>query len=573
MPVLKYRFLAVLLLGSICLSVPALAQEDEEEELEKLVQESELEEKKMQKIPGTNIPVPIQEETTGRVRLPAGEEAPRTRFSQDREVDPDTYVVGPGDIIQLYIFGEWNRDYQLEINPEGRVLVPTVGEFHISGKTLTEAKNILLAAAAAKYRNVETAITLASMRFFTIYITGAVGEVGSHIIHPMTRLSDLIEKTGGFKSGAGGVPPRRRAIHIVHEDGSEEDIDLMMYQATGDLRHNPYVRMGDNIHVPYRENTFFIYGAVNLEGEQEFSPGDTIGKIVLLAGGLQTDAYLQEGEIWRFQEDGQTVDIIKMADQVDADRETTLDDVRDFPVQPADMIFVRFRADWQLMPSVHVHGEVKYSGRYRIFEGTTTSKDILEKAGGLTKNAWLTQAKLIRVKHRSIKDPELIRLQALQSAGGMGDMDPEERAYLKTKAREEKGRVALDFERLVEEQDLTQDIVLEGGDVLFIPRKRRTVSLTGQLQKPGLVDYEEGRTVGYYFDKAGGYTWEANKGDSRLIRARTGLREPLKRKSIVEEGDEIWVPQEEYFDWWRFTQSTVRTLAEALTIIVVVRSI
>ena len=575
MHLLRYRFLAALLLGFAGFVTPVQAQEDnEEEELEKLVRESELEEEAMQKIPGTNIPVPIQQETTGRVRLPAGEEVPRTRFSQDREIDPATYVVGPGDILQLYIFGEWNRDYQLEINPEGRVLVPTVGEFHLFGKTLNEAKTVLLEAASAKYRNVDIAITLASMRFYTVYITGAVRKEGSYIIHPMTRLSDLIEKAGGFIRLAGtNIMPAQRAIHIARDDGSEEVVDLQMFQATGDLEHNPYIRMGDVVHAPLRDHTLFIYGAVNLEGEQEYREGDTLGNIVTIGGGLQPDAYLHEGEVWRFQEDGKTIDILKLADLAKPGQETTFDDVRDFPVQAADMIFVRFRSDWQLMPSVHIHGEVRYSGRYRIFEGVTTSQDIIDKAGGLTENAWLTQAKLIRVKYRTIKDPELIRLQALQQAGGLSEMDPEERAYIKTKAREERGRVAVDFKRLIEEKDLDQNIVLEGGDVIFIPRKRRTISLSGQVQKPGLVDYEEGRTVGYYLDKAGGYTWVANKGDSRLIRASTGLREPLKKKTVVEEGDEIWVPQKEYFDWWRFTQSTMRTVAEALTIIVVVRSI
>ena len=592
MHLLKYRFLAALLLGSAYLFTPALAQSSEEEELEKLVEQSKSEEETLRKIPGTDIPVLGRQQTTGRLRLPAGEEVPRLRLSQDREIDPTTYIVGPGDILQLYIFGEWNRDYELEVNPEGRVLVPTVGEFYVSGTTLAATKTLLLTAAKEKYRNVETALTLISMRYYTVYLTGAVLEEGSFIINPMTRLSDLIEKAGGFldelrgsiESTVGGKkvtqaqriqpePTGKRSIRITRADGSEEIIDLMMYLATGDLRFNPYIRMGDVVHVPFRKNEVFIYGAINIDGEQEYRPGDTLGKHILLASGLKHDAYLQSGEIWRFREDGQTIDIIKLADMAQPGQEVTLDDVRDMPLQSADMIFIRFRADWQLMPSVHIHGEVKYSGRYRIFEGKTTVSDIMNQAGGITDDASLLQAKLIRVKYRSIEDPELIRLQALQSGGGIADMNPEERAYLKTKGREEKGRISVDFHRLVEEQDPSQNILLEGGDVIFIPRKRVTVSLSGQVEKPGLINYEPGQTVAYYLEKAGGYTWEANKGGSRLIRASTGLREPLNKKLVVEEGDEIWIPAKEYFDWWDFTQTTLRTVAEALTIIVVVRSI
>ena len=103
--------------------------------------------------------------------------------------------------------------------------------------------------------------------------------------------------------------------------------------------------------------------------------------------------------------------------------------------------------------------------------------------------------------------------------------------------------------------------------------RRRTVSLSGQLKKPGLVKFEEGRRVSYYLDQAGGYTWNASKGGARLIRARTGEREQLDKNLLVEAGDEIWVPEKEYRDWWAFTQSTMRTLAETLTLIVIVRTL
>ena len=73
-------------------------------------------------------------------------------------------------------------------------------------------------------------------------------------------------------------------------------------------------------------------------------------------------------------------------------------------------------------------------------------------------------------------------------------------------------------------------------------------------------------------DKAGYYTREANKSGARLIRAKTGLRHDLEMDLTVEVGDELWVPEKDRIDYWAFTQSTVRTLAEALTLVVVVQS-
>ena len=93
------------------------------------------------------------------------------------------------------------------------------------------------------------------------------------------------------------------------------------------------------------------------------------------------------------------------------------------------------------------------------------------------------------------------------------------------------------------------------------------------MRKPGLVDFEPGHDVRYYMEKAGGYTYDADKGGARLIRARTSIREELNNDLPVEAGDEIWVPQKERVNFWEVTQSTMRTIAETLTLVVLVRSL
>jgi protein involved in polysaccharide export with SLBB domain len=236
------------------------------------------------------------------------------------------------------------------------------------------------------------------------------------------------------------------------------------------------------------------------------------------------------------------------------------------------MLFIRARSLWQQMPTTLVYGEVQYRGRYRIVPGVTRLKDVVMMAGGLSKDASLVGAKVVRTKMRTKVDPELERLRSLRRVTGLAGLDSEDKAYLKTKAREQKGRASVDFERLFIENDEDQNIFLESGDVIYIPTKRRTISVSGQMQKPGLIDYEPGLSVRYYMDKAGGYTYEANKSGARLIRARTAIREELDLKSIVGPGDEIWVPQKERVNYWAFFQSTMRTVAETLTLVVLVRS-
>ena len=93
------------------------------------------------------------------------------------------------------------------------------------------------------------------------------------------------------------------------------------------------------------------------------------------------------------------------------------------------------------------------------------------------------------------------------------------------------------------------------------------------MERAGLIDYEMGRDVRYYITKAGGYLYDADKRNARLVRARTGVREKLKGDLIVEVGDEIWVPQKERINYWALTQETIRTAASILALVLAVRSL
>jgi protein involved in polysaccharide export with SLBB domain len=585
---------AVSLLGLFLLSSRAAAQGkgSSSQDLEQLMQQKEEEEAELQKLPGAEMPGMDEEAVSGRFRLPKGEEVERLRISQDRQVDPATYIVGPGDLLQLYIWGELDHPFSLPVDPEGYVTIPTVGAFPVANKTLAEVKAHLIAAVQKeKYPGAKVTLNLTSMRFFTVYLTGAVLREGSFVVSPVTRVSDLIDRGGGYLDDLTGrtieetiegtkftrkrqfqpQPTARRSLQLIHADGSADRVDLEMFRATGDVRFNPYIRMGDVVHVPYRQHEVFVYGSVNLEGIQEYLPGDTVGILLTLAGGVSGNAPLEIAEIWRFRADGTTTDILPLLDP--GSGRVTAADIGDIALQSEDMLFIRSRSDWQQTPTVHLHGEVKYRGRYRIHQGQTRLREIIEQAGGFTEQAALAQARVLRSKYRALKDPEYERLQALRLVSGLADMSPEDRAYLKTKGREERGRLAVDFERLYVQGDESQNIQLEGGDVIFVPEKRRTVSLSGQVRKPGLIDFGEGRRVAFYLSQAGGYSWNANKGGARLIRARTGVREPLDKNLLVEAGDEIWIPEKEFRDWWAFTQSTMRTLAETLTIVILVRTL
>ena len=553
------------------LAGPASAQN-----LESLIKLGE-EEVKLQPLSAADLPALNQDVTAGKASLPGSLGADKTRIGQDRDIDPDTYIVGPNDVLQLYIWGEFDQPYTLQVNPEGYVLIPTVGLFHISGLSLTATKERLSTTIQNKYPNVDISISLVSMRFFTAYVTGAVLNEGSFTIHPTTRVLDIIKQAGGFGGpgqDAGGATNRntgRRSIQLIHRDGTSERVDLDMFLATGDLAHNPYVRMGDMVHVSFRKHSVSIFGAVNQEGEYEFLPGDTLGDLVTLAKGLNRSKPLISAELWRFQAGAEHAEVTELGGAKETLEELNYETIRHIELRPNDAIFIRAQSLWQSTHTVVISGEVKFQGRYRIDPGVTRIKDVVVAAGGLTDEASLIGARVIRTKVRAEKDPQLEQLKRQSEVAGLTDMNIEDRAYLKTKTREEKGRIAVDFERLFVDGDEGQNILLASGDVIFFPMQRHTINVSGQVQRAGLIDYEPGRKVRYYITKAGGYLYDADKRNARLVRARTGVREKLKDNLLVEVGDEIWVPQKERIDYWALTQETIPTVFNILTLAALLR--
>ena len=193
------RIIVIVLLmafAGLGFALPSWAQNPDE--LQSLVDDSAEEEEELNNIPGANIPGLDNDVVSGKLRMPSGEEVERLRISQDRDINPEEYLVGPGDVLQLYIWGEFDLSYMLQVDPEGNILIPTVGYFHVSEMTLADAKRLVYEAAQKKYPGVEITISLASMRLFTAYITGAVLGEGGFTIHPATRLSDFVERAGGF---------------------------------------------------------------------------------------------------------------------------------------------------------------------------------------------------------------------------------------------------------------------------------------------------------------------------------------------------------------------------------------
>ena len=131
--------------------------------------------------------------------------------------------------------------------------------------------------------------------------------------------------------------------------------------------------------------------------------------------------------------------------------------------------------------------------------------------------------------------------------------------------------VLVDFVKLFQNQDSTQDIILRDEDLIVVPSDNRTVLVIGQVQKPGYVPFVPGMRYKDYVARAGGFSELAISGDTKVIKKAT-LEWLDPSDTIIEPGDQIWVPKEYIKDTrqtWPLVRDIIAVAASVATTILI----
>lgn len=455
---------------------------------------------------------------------------------QDGPVNPKEYIVGPGDIFSVNIWAATPLNFQVPVTPEGTVIIPTVGEFSISGKTLEEAKTLALQEIKKKYLSGISSFTLFQPRTFSVNLRGAIKSEMTYYVQATQRVDAVVNHLD--ERGQRDTTIAQRKIKILHKNGTTSVADLEKYYATLNTSYNPLLQDGDVVIVPVKniEKDFFgIYGAVNKEGRYEYVDGDSLLTAIRIARGTSSLA----------DSDNVVVTRVDSVQNVTTFKVSIKNIVREsepaFILQRGDRINVYAKYNMAKDGRVQVAGEVKFPGYYPITKDSTYLSEVIALAGGVTERASLKNSQLFR---RSV-NPSDITIERLES--GRGGLTPEDSAYyyLETDIRINRELVVADFYNLMQNHDKSKDILLRDGDYVNIVTKKKTVYVFGQVITPGHILFSEGKDFNYYIQKAGGLTDDARSGDIKIIKAST--RQWVDpEQTMIEEGDYVWIPKEPY---------------------------
>ncbi|MCK5146610.1 SLBB domain-containing protein [bacterium] len=290
-------------------------------------------------------------------------------------VDANKYIVGPGDIFSFNIWGALEHQLPLQVSPEGKLLIPSVGEINVAGLTLTKARNKVLDMAQPVYAGSKLSLSLEALRFFRVHVVGEVQFPGTYIARAVDRISEMITLAGGITERAW-----KGGIEIRHTDSTKSIFNLNAFELTGNLNTDSFVTGGDIIFIPPIGLNAEL---VKVEADQESS-----GSYRILEGETLL-TFLQRIRALKRNSDLSKILVI---------RQTEGTDVYLYPFQIGDTYDLKFileTNDRIILPSqyVYVKGSVRQPGAYP-YVFNLTAKEYAGMAGGDFRSGNITGVKV-----------------------------------------------------------------------------------------------------------------------------------------------------------------------------------
>ncbi len=210
---------------------------------------------------------------------------------------PADYVVGPGDIIVLQLFGKENAQHELEVTRDGNVLFPGIGPITVAGLKFSELEQKLKSRVQKQMIGMKVAVTLGKLRSIRVFILGDVERPGSYAISGLSTLTNALFASGGVKR-IGSL----RDIQIKRSGKTISRLDLYDLLLRGDNSADVRLLPGDVIFISPIGKTAGIAGRVRRPAIYELKDEKTVGDLIAMAGGLAPDAYPQVAKVERILE-------------------------------------------------------------------------------------------------------------------------------------------------------------------------------------------------------------------------------------------------------------------------------
>lgn len=376
-----------------------------------------------------------------------------------------------------------------------------------------------------------------------VVVSGAVWRPGEYELTDSMTLHDLILKAEGVK------PNAFMSRAVINRLKDNYEFTIVPFNVKEVLTHpelyDIVLKNEDHIEIKtiqeMREDfSVSISGAVQHGGSFEYREGMTLGDLLLNAQGFKESASEARIEIYRrivgeAAPDRRGKDLAEsFVMEVPRDLSLNQND-RNFVLMPFDQVYVRHRPDYQVQKGIRIEGEVMYPGSYTLKSREERISDLVKRSGGLTAEAFIQGAVLIRQPSRKTTPEAAIE-------GDMGEI-------IKLEENKE-SYIGIDLARILKNPGSSEDLFLMPDDIIRIPQELQTVKVSGAVLRNTEVRFKDGKGFKHYISRAGGLANNARKNKGYVVYANGDVAASKRflcfsRYPDVERGAEIIIPEKE----------------------------
>jgi len=426
--------------------------------------------------------------------------SPTTFAPVDNSPVNSSYLLGPGDKLEINFYGSKERKVSAYINRQGKVVLPFIGPINLLGMTYEEAKNLLYKKVENELTGVEVDISLSETRSIGVYILGEAYKPGRYVMSGLSSVSNAL-----FVSGGVNEQGSLRSIQIKRNDILLSTYDFYDFLLKGSLESDVVLQDGDVIFIPFIENSVILGGAFKRPHRYEFLEGETIEDAIYLGGGFNSEVY-GSPNIELSSIDNSTAK--RVLSYIDPRKES------DKLLKNGDVLNISSVSGVKPR-TIKLSGELKNPGEFSIQPGDRIL-DIINRAGGFSEEAYFQGAVYLRDEvaksqkvafERAADELENTIVDIVtQNTLEVGEFTLVPISTLITKLREEEplGRMVVNLDTLSLKSDPVLNFVVQDGDELYIPRRPSSVSIVGEVLNSASVGFNPKFSTEEYIALAGG---------------------------------------------------------------------
>jgi len=378
---------------------------------------------------------------------------------------PVNYILGPGDELQISVYGVQEFSASVPVTMEGKVNIQYVGQISVSGMTIEAATQKIKGSISRVYSTVQSGqsqvgVSLSRIRTIKVTIIGSK-QPGNYSISSLATVYNAL-----FLGGGPGKNGSYRNIELLRNNKVYKNVDIYKFLVNGNQSDNVGLKDNDVIRIPAYTQRVTMEGQVKRPGIFEMKSGETFNDLLSFASGFNEFAYTASVNVLQ-----KTSKEFKVKDIKSAEFSSYTPLAGD--VYRVSKILNRFEN------RIKIEGAVFRPDIYSFYEGMRVS-DLILKADGLKEDAYTKRAIIVRLK--SDLTTEVTNVDLAKALAG----------------------------------DAYSDIPLKKEDIVTVYSildfvEEYKITIDGEIKKPGVYDYHDNLTLNDLLVQAGGLTGSASK--------------------------------------------------------------